>query len=72
MKLPSDECYWILLMINQHQFRKWLGAIRHQAITSSNVDPDLCRHMVASATGVKSLPAGASFTNTDYLRLGRG
>ena len=35
-----------LLMISQHWFRLWLGAVRQQAITWANVDPDLCRHMV--------------------------
>ena len=44
-KLPSDECNWILLMISQYWFRKWLGAVRQQAITWANVDPDLYRHM---------------------------
>ena len=34
-------------MISQHWFRKWLGAIRQQAITWANVDPDLCRHVVS-------------------------
>ena len=31
-------------MINQHWF---IGAVRQQAITWANVDPDLCRHMVS-------------------------
>ena len=30
-------------MISQHWFRWWLGVIRQQAITWTNVDPDLCR-----------------------------
>ena len=47
VKLPSDECNWILLMISQHWFRYWLGAVRQQAITWANVDPDLCRHMTS-------------------------
>ena len=34
-------------MISQHWFRWWLGAVRQQAITWTNVDPDLCRHMVS-------------------------
>ena len=45
VKLPSDECNWILPMISQHWFRWWLGAVRQQAITWVNVDPDLCRHI---------------------------
>ena len=32
-------------MIDQHWVRKWLGAVRQQAITWNNVDPDLRRHM---------------------------
>ena len=34
-------------MISQHWFRQWLGAVRQQAITWANVDPDLCRHMMS-------------------------
>ena len=45
VKLPSDECNWILLMISQHWFRYWLGAVRQQAITWANVDPVFCRQM---------------------------
>ena len=44
-KLSSDECHWTLLIISQHWFRSWLGAVRHQAITWANVDPDLSCHM---------------------------
>ena len=35
------------MMIYQNWFRQWLGAVRQQAITWANVDPDLCRHMVS-------------------------
>ena len=28
-----------------HWFRSWIGAVRQQAITWANVDPDLCHHM---------------------------
>ena len=34
-------------MISQHSFRWWLGAVRQQAITWTNVDPDLCTHMAS-------------------------
>ena len=34
-------------MITQHWCRLWLGAIRQQAITWANVDPDLCHHMAS-------------------------
>ena len=39
--------YWhsTLLVISQHKFKLWLGAIRQQAITWANVDADLCYHM---------------------------
>ena len=30
-----------------HLFRKWLGAVRQQAITWTNVDLDPCRHMTS-------------------------
>ena len=32
-----------------HTTNQWLGAVRQQAITWANVDPDLCRHMVSLA-----------------------
>ena len=47
VKLFSSKCHRTLLMTSQHWVRKWLGAIRQQAITCANVDPDLCRHMVS-------------------------
>ena len=47
VKLPSDECKWILLIISQYWFRLWLGAVRQQAFTRANVDPDLRHHMVS-------------------------
>ena len=34
-------------MISQHWFRWWLGAVRQQAITWANVDPDLQRRMAS-------------------------
>ena len=46
-KLPSDEYHWILVMISQHWFRKWLGTVKQQAITWTNADLDPCRHMVS-------------------------
>ena len=46
-RLPSDECHWTLLMISQHWFRYWLGAVRQQAITWANVDSDPWRHMTS-------------------------
>ena len=47
VNLALDECHSTLLMISQHWFREWLGAISQQAITWANVDPDLCRHMAS-------------------------
>ena len=47
VKLPSDECHWTLLMISQHWLRWWLGAVRQQAITWANFDPDLSHHMAS-------------------------
>ena len=34
-----------VVVLNQHYFRSWLGAVRQQAITWVSVDPDLCRHI---------------------------
>ena len=47
VKLPSYECQWTIFMVSQHWFWQWLGAVRQQAITWANVDPDLCLHMVS-------------------------
>ena len=46
-KLQSDEHHWTLVMISQHWFRYWLGAVRQQAITWTNVDQDPCHHMAS-------------------------
>ena len=45
--MPSHECHGTLLMISQHWFRWWHGAVRQQVITWANVDPDLCCHMAS-------------------------
>ena len=45
VKLSSGDCHRTLLMITQHCFRWWLGAVRHQAITWAIVDPDLSEVM---------------------------
>ena len=62
VKLSSDECHWTLLMIIQHWFRQWLGAVRQQAITWANVDPDLCRQMASLGLGML-----AHFSYTELL-----
>ena len=46
VKLLLYECHSTPLMISQHWFRYWLGAVRQQAITWDNVDPDSCHHML--------------------------
>ena len=60
-KLPSDECHKTLLMISQHWFRWWLGAVRQQAITWANVDPDLCCQM--ASLGLSELMCGLPWVN---------
>ena len=45
--LFSRDCHRTSLMINQHWFRRWLGAVRHQAITWTNVNSELCHHMTS-------------------------
>ena len=47
MKLPSDEYQWTLLMIKSTLVQVMAWAIRQQAITWTNVDPVLCRHMAS-------------------------
>ena len=46
MIIPLDE-FHKTLVLSQHWFRQWLGAVRQQAITWAKVDPDLCRHMAS-------------------------
>ena len=46
-KLPADEHHWTLVIISQHWFRWWLGAIRQQAIAWTNVDLDPCHHIAS-------------------------
>ena len=48
MLLPLGEWRRTVLMISQHWFRYWLGAIRHQAITWTNFDEGQWRHMTSS------------------------
>ena len=47
------------LMIRQHWFRWWLGAVRQQDITWTNVDPDLCGHM--ASPGFNELSVNSSW-----------
>ena len=44
-EIASGKCLITPLIMSQHWFRWWLGAVRQQAITWTNVDPDLCRHI---------------------------
>ena len=78
MILLSGECHQILPIRSRHRsgndlgFRKWLGTVRQQAFTWTNVDPDLHRHMaplgvnvfrvvVASSYGTPPIHSGNSF-----------
>ena len=45
VKILSGECHSTPLMISQHWFRWWLGAIKQQSVTWANVDLGLCHHM---------------------------
>ena len=47
VKLPWYEYYWTSLMTSQHWFRQWLGAVRQQAFTWTDVDLHPCRHMAS-------------------------
>ena len=37
----------LLLIISQHWFRWWLGAVRYQTIAWASVDSHLCHHMAS-------------------------
>ena len=43
LKFPADETSLIII---QHWFKWWLGAVRQQAIIWTNVDPVLCFYVV--------------------------
>ena len=47
VKLVLGECRRTSVIISQHWFRWWLGAIRWQAITCANIDPEQCHHIVS-------------------------
>ena len=47
LMIISDECQRTLPMISQHWVRKWLGAVRQQAIDWISVDQDIQRHMAS-------------------------
>ena len=46
VELPSSECNEIAMITSQRWFRCMPGDDRQQAITWTNVDQDLYRHMV--------------------------
>ena len=35
----------MIIIVNEHEFKQWLGAIMQQVITWANVDQDLKRHL---------------------------
>ena len=45
--MPCDDCPGTLLMISQQCFRIWFVAVRQQAFTWANTDPNLCHHMTS-------------------------
>ena len=47
IKLPSIEWHKTSLMVRQHCFRQWLGAIMQQAITWTSID-QVPWHLMAS------------------------
>ena len=67
MKLLSGKCYRTSLMITQHWFRLWLVAIRQQAITWANVDPDLCRHLASLSLNELTSPRFKKYQQAKYL-----
>ena len=46
-KLPSDEHHWTLVMMSQHWFMQWLGAVMHKPSTEPMlimIPAAICRH----------------------------
>ena len=67
MKFPSSEWDKISLMISQHWFRQWLGAVRHQAITWANVDQGgWCRMVSLGHNELKAANVTAFRISADY------
>ena len=48
VNIAWNEFQRILLMVSQHWFREWLGAVMQQAITWTSVDQDICYRIMAS------------------------
>ena len=67
VELPLDECHCTLLMISQDCFRLWLGAVRQQAITWSDVHLDLGNEIVDHSDVVGASPAGIAPTISSFL-----
>ena len=64
----SCECHRICLMVSQHWFRQWLGAIRQQAITWPNVEPGPCRHKTSLELMIRCLEMSCSFPWLYYFK----
>ena len=47
VKQPLDESHWTSRVISQPWFRQLPGAVRQQAFSWTDVDPELCRHKVS-------------------------
>ena len=70
VKLPQGECDWTLLMISQHWFRWWLGAVTQQVITWAHLDPDLCHYMASLGySGLKYYLVHSSTLNDHMMQL---
>ena len=66
VNLPTGDCHWTSLIISQHWFRWWLGAVRQQAITWANVDPDSCHNM--ASLGHNELNRACNFGQSVQVR----
>ena len=65
-ELPLDECHCTLLMISQDCFRLWLGAVRQQAITWTDVHLDLGNKIIDHSDVVGASPVGAAQTASSF------
>ena len=69
VKSLSGTCHKTSLMISQYWFRLCLDAVRQQAITWTNVEPGLCKHMASPDHNELNISWGVSCVDLLILLL---
>ena len=52
--LLPDECHWTLVIISQHLFSLWLGAVSQHAIAWASINQALCRLMASQGNELRN------------------